>query len=228
MALKTAAVVALVALVAGFFTGRSSVRVDDQKLRDSLAVYRTDRKHSELERDSLRGVILVVRTVVSAAEHDRDAALRRAGVRTAAAALSGARADSLERLLRTALTPAESLRACVLALDQRRNECAEIRQVNGELRTAIEQDSLAKAGLRAEIAAHLQTRRSDSANLVRSDGLLRQLEKNARGCRIPVLGFPCPTGVVNYDLAQKSLQVGGGLPVKRWLMVSVTTTVYKP
>jgi len=54
----------------GFVLGRMSVRVDDQDLRDSLAVYRHQRTTDKSTRDSLVGVILLARTQVDVAEAD--------------------------------------------------------------------------------------------------------------------------------------------------------------
>lgn len=212
----------------GFVLGRMSGGVDDRDLRDSLAVYRHDRKAGEKVRDSLVAVILTARDQVTEAEAAAARANERARLRERNAAVFGARADSLEKLLASAQTPADSIPILIAACTERRLECAELRSANADLHEAIVKDSAAKAGLREEIAAHLQTRTTDSTNLLRADRLIGQLEKAARGCRVPLIGMPCPVGVVNYDLSARSLSVGGGLPVKRWLTLSITTKVWAP
>lgn len=208
----------------GFVLGRSSRGVDDQDLRDSLAVYRHDSKLNAQIQDSLRGVILAARDRVAEAEADRDRAEARARQRERNAAVFGARADSLERLLASAQTPADSIPILLAACTERRLECAELRTANADLHEAIVKDSAAKAGLREEIAAHLQARVIDSTSLLRANRLIGQLEKNALGCRLPLISIPCPTGIASYDLTAKAFSVGGGIPVKRWLTVSVTWT----
>lgn len=211
----------------GFVLGRMSGGVDDMDLRDSLAVYRHDRKQGEKQRDSLVAVILNARNQVADAEAAAVRANERARLRERNAAVFGARADSLERLLAGAQTPADSIPILIAACTERRLECAELRTANADLHEAIVKDSVAKAGLRQEIAAHLQTRATDSTNLLRADRLIGQLEKAARGCRIPLVGFPCPTGILNYDLDAGAVQAGAGFPLKRWLTVSITTPLYR-
>jgi len=216
-------VLLVVLLGFGFFAGRASVRVDDQDLRDSLSIYRYTRKVDKDARDSLVRVILFARTAVDIAEGDATRARAQARQFTVSAGRFGARADSLERLLAFAKTPADSIPILLAACTERRNECADLRKANDSLFKAAADDSTAKAGLRVEIAAHLKTRDDDSANAVRADRLIGQLEKQARGCRIPFVGVPCPTAVVNYDLDAAVFQFGGGIPIKPWLTVSVTT-----
>jgi len=208
----------------GFVLGRMSVRVDDQDLRDSLAVYRHDSKLNAKVRDSLVGVILVARTARDVAEADAARARGAARQLTVSAGRIGARADSLERLLAFAQTPADSIPILIAACTERRMECAELRRANDSLWKAAADDSTAAVTYRTEIAAHLATRAADSTNAVRAERLIGQLEKQALGCRVPLIGFPCPTGVANYDLTAKAFSVGGGIPLKRWLTVSVTWT----
>jgi len=220
--------VILAVIVGGvlFLAGRASVRVDDRDLLDSLAVYRSARDVNAKTRDSLVAVILTARDQVTEAESD--AARARAAARqfTAAAGRSGARADSLERLLAGALTPADSIPILIAACTERRQECAALRVANDSLFRAATEDSTAKAGLRTEIAAHLRTREADSLNAVRADRLIGQLEKQVRGCRVPLVGFPCPAALLSYDLDAAALSAGGSIPLKPWLHFSITTRVY--
>jgi len=217
-------VLLVVLLGFGFVAGRASVRVDDQDLRDSLAIYRHDSALQKKVRDSLVLVILAARTKVDIAEGDAARARAQARQRERNAAAFGARADSLEQLLATAQTPADSIPILIAACTERRLECAELRTANADLHEAIVKDSLAKAGLREEIAAHLRTRDADSTSAVRANRLIGQLEKQSLGCRVPLIGMPCPTAIANYELTGKAFSFGGGVPVKRWLTLSLTWT----
>lgn len=211
-----------------FMGGRASIRVSDPKLRDSLAVYRSDRKRSDKENDSLRLVILAARTAVLAAEGQRNRALVAAQQSERSAAQHGRLADSLKALLRFARTPEDSIRILGDACTEREHECADLRVSNDSLRAAVLADSLAKAGKDREIAAHLLTRKSDSTNQARADGLIGRLERQVRGCTLPLIGFPCPVGILDYNLDAKALNAGAGLPIKSWLTVSVTKRIWKP
>jgi len=217
-------IVALVLGVGAFLAGRASVRVDDQDLRDSLAIYRHDSALQEKIRDSLVLVILTARTKVDLAEADAARARAQAQQRERNAAAFGARADSLEQRLASAQTPADSIPILIAACTERRLECAELRTANADLHEAIVKDSLAKAGLREEIGAHLRTRDADSTSAVRANRLIGQLQKQALGCHVPLIGMPCPTAIANYDLTGKGFSLGGGVPVKRWLTLSLTWT----
>lgn len=217
-------VLSLLVGAAIFLTGRASVRVDDQDLRDSLAVYRHQKGIDKEVRDSLVGVILVARTARDIAETDAVRARGAARQLTASAGRIGARADSLERLLASAETPADSIPILIAACTERRLECAELRRANDSLWKAAAKDSTAKATYRTEIAAHLLTRAADSLNAVRADRNINQLEKQVLGCRVPLIGMPCPTAIANYELTGKTFSFGGGVSVKRWLTLSVTWT----
>lgn len=212
----------------GFVIGRMSVRVDDQDLRDSLAVYRHDSRLNTKIRDSLEGVILLARTARDIAE--RDAALARGAARalTASASRAGARADSLERLLAFAQTPADSIPILIAACTERRLECAELRRANDSLWKAAADDSTVKATYRAEIAAHLEQRRVDSAAAVRADRLIGQLEKSALGCHVPLIGIPCPVGVAGYNVTAKTASLGGGIPVRLFGIPTILSVTWSP
>ena len=218
-------VIALVILGGGFLAGRASVRVDDQALRDSLAVYRHDSELQAKARDSLVLVILAARTKVDIAEGDAARARAQARQRERNAAAFGARADSLERLLASAQTPADSIPILIAACTERRLECAELRTANADLHEAIVKDSLAKAGLREEIAAHLRTRDADSTNAIRADRLIGQLEKQVLGCRLPLIGIPCPRAGADYSLTTKAVSVSGGFPVRLGKLPPFTASV---
>jgi len=218
----------LVLVAVAFIGGRASVTGCDQKCTDSLAVYRVGKVADKVERDSIIRIISAVRVQAAAAESSAAVLRRQASRREAVAALFGARADSLERLLALATTPRDSARILGEACTERRNECEELRAANGDLTKAAALDDTTKQALRVEIAAHLVTRRSDSTRAVQADRLIGKLERSVRGCRVPLISVPCPTGVLSYDLDAKALNAGLGLPLKSWLTVGVTKRVWKP
>ena len=217
-------IVALVLGVGAFLAGRASVRVDDPELRDSLAVYRQHRKDDAKALDSSRAVILATH---DAAERWESEAARWQGLAAARVVVADRhrnRADSMARELANATTPEDSLRACIAEISARRSECAEVRAANADLLTAAAADDSVKRALRQETAAHLGQRTRDSTRLAEADGLVTKLQRNALGCRVPLIGMPCPTAIANYELTGKAFSFGGGVPVKRWLTLSLTWT----
>lgn len=218
----------LVLIALAFIGGRFSVTGCDQKCTDSLAVYRVAKLANQAERDSMVRIISAVRVQAAAAESSAAVLRRQAQRREVVAALFGAKADSLERLLALATTPRDSARILGEACTERRNECQELRGANADLTKAASEDEKAKQAMRAEIAAHLVTRGSDSTQAVRADRLIGKLERSVRGCRLPLIGFPCPVGQLSYDLDAKALNAGVGLRVKSWLTLGLTKRIWKP
>lgn len=215
-------------LASGFLAGRMSVRVDDQGLRDSLAVYRESRVLDRAALDRANAAIrqAAERVAVADAEADR---LRVVAERSEArAAGHGRRADSLLALLPMARTAADSNAILVPACTERRQECAELRFAVDTLRGAAAEDSAAKAGLRTQLAVREEIRGRDSLALMRGERLIARLERNVRGCRVPLVATPCPAAQLSYDLTDRSFHAGAGIPLTRWLTVSVTTKVSHP
>lgn len=206
-------VIALLA-VGAFLAGRASVVPDDQELRDSLAVWRDHRKDDATFHDSTRAVILAERERWAAAEQEGTRWRTIANARDRTITDLRQRADAASRELADATTPADSLRACMTELVLRRSECAETARQNGDLRRAAEADSTAKEALRKENAAHLGQRGRDSLRLREADGLIAKLEKAAGGCRIPLVGVPCPIPLGGYNVTRKDFEAGAVVPFK--------------
>lgn len=213
----------------GFLVGRASGGVDDRELRDSLAVYRAQRTQDRVALDSSRtrinGLAAFVATVNAEAERWRSRAL----ASEARGNVHRGKADSLLALLAIARTPQDSNAILVNACTERGLECAAIRTANAELKEAAGKDSLAKRTLREEIGVHLDQRRRDSTSLANADGLITKLAKAARGCRLPLIGLPCPEPLGSYSLDDRVIRVGGLVPVKLGRLgrvnLSVTTTI---
>jgi hypothetical protein len=206
-------VVALIA-VGIFLAGRWSVVPDDQELRDSLAVYREHRKQDKAALDSSRTVILAARAMAEMAEQEATRWRNIAAARQVVADRHRERADSASRALAEARTPEDSLKACMVELVSRQSECAALRETNTALVVAAQQDDSVKQALRRETAAHLGQRNRDSVRLAEADGLIVRLEKAARGCRLPLVGAPCPQALVLYSFDDRALRVGATFPVK--------------
>jgi hypothetical protein len=212
-------------LATGFVVGRLSVRVDDQELRDSLAVYRDHRKADAKALDSSRAVILAAQDAAQRWEEEAARWNGLAAARVVAADRYRDRADSLARALATATTPEDSLRACIAEVTARRSECAEVRAANADLLTAAAADDSVKRALRQENAAHLGQRARDSTRLAEADGLVTKLEKNARGCRLPLVGFKCPAASATWDFKEPEIlprYFSATYPLKSWLHVGIT------
>ena len=229
-------------VVVGFFAGRASVRVDDQDLRDSLAVYRSHRKDDAAENARMRNALADehaarVRSEAATLSLTESAARLVAGAsRTMVTANeTRRRADSILASLRNARTAGDSIAILANACTERGNECALVRRANDSLfratdslRIAGDSSSRTIASFRRDSVTYVKRIARDSTRLAEADGLVTRLERNARGCRVPLVGFPCPTAIANYDLTSKAISFGGGFPIKRWLTVSVTTQVGKP
>jgi hypothetical protein len=217
-----------VLLLVGFLAGRASVRVDDRELADSLAVWKEHRKQDDAVLDSTRAIVLAERargdSAESAASHWRSIA----DARNRTIADLRQRADAAGRDLANATTPADSLKACMVELVLRRGECAETARQNDDLRRAAQADTAAKAALRRENAAHLTQRGRDSTRLAEADGLIVRLEKAAGGCRVPLVGLPCPLAVAGYNLTVSRFAFGGGLPVKLGPIRGVAMVTWSP
>ena len=234
-------IVAPVLGVGAFLAGRASVRVDDRKLLDSLAVYRAHRKDDAAENARMRNAL--------ADEYSarlRSEAATVSMIESAARLVSGAAktmvsanekqrlADSLLASLKHARTAGDTITILTNACTERGNECALVRRANDSLFKAA--DSL--SGANDESKQTIASFRRDSATLVKrinrdslrlrtADSLLTQFEKNARGCRIPLIDFPCPVGTVSYDLEEPgklsdALKCSAGFPIKPWLIASIT------
>jgi hypothetical protein len=206
-------VVALIA-VGIFLAGRWSVVPDNQELRDSLAVWRDHRKDDATFKDSTRAVILAERERASAAEQESAKWKNIAAARQVVADRFRDSADAAGRRLAEATTPEDSLRACIPELLARRSECAALRETNGALVEAAQEDSAVKQALRREAAAHMGQRNRDSTRLAEADGLIARLEKAAGGCRVPLAGIPCPEALVLYSFDDRALRIGATFPVK--------------
>jgi hypothetical protein len=226
--LKTAGIVAVVALVVGFLAGRASVVTDDQELRDSLAVYREHRRQDAEALDSSRNVILAARAMADMAEQESVKWRNIAAARQVVANRFRDSADAAGRRLAEATTPEDSLRACIPELLARRSECAALRETNTALVVAAQQDDSVKQALRRETAAHLGQRGRDSTRLREADGLINRLEKAAGGCRIPLVGLPCPLAVAGYNVTLSRFEGGVGLPVKVGPIRGVAMVTWSP
>lgn len=214
--------VVIVVLAAGFFAGRASVRVDDRELADSLAVWRDHRRADAAEDDSTRQLLAALRDTARLALEEAARWRASAAARTALADRHRARGDSLALVLAGATTPEDSLRACMAEVTERRGECADLRAANGALLQAAAADSAARAAVQAENAALLLRAGRQDARLSEADGLIRKLERNVRGCRVPLIGIPCPTGLATYSTSRRAFDLGGGIPIRSWLTVGVT------
>lgn len=213
-ALAASLIVAVVLFGGGFLAGRASVVPDVQELRDSLAVWRDHRKQDAAALDSFRLLVMDERGKFALAEAEASKWRGIAAARTTVADRHRARADSMARELADATTPEDSLKACIAEVTARRSECAEVRAANGALLAAAAADSAAKAALRRESAAHLGQRARDSTRLAEADGLIGRLEKAVGGCRVPLVGLPCPIPVAGYNVTRQELEAGAVVPFK--------------
>lgn len=201
--LVAALVVALVLVGGGFLAGRASVQVDDAELRhraenyraarDNLAKFWTD-LHKRYEE---RGRRIDSLEVVSSAL--RQSAARR----EARADERGRRADSLE-------FAGDTLAACA----ERREECRELRGALADMKEGARADDSTKRELRRQLADLREGRARDSSLALTADTLVADFEKRAGGCRIPLLGASCPVAVVDWNLTDKLLTLGPGIPFK--------------
>jgi len=217
--------VALVAVIAGFFAGRASVRIDDDQLRLELAEYR-----SSLHRlaDSWVGTWqrLAARDQRIATLERSAAALRaQAGRHMANADTAKADADQLEAELAVATDTATKLTKTLAALAARGVECRECRAANDKLRQAARDDDSTKTELRGKVADLVQGHGDDSTAIAKGQRLIGQLEKQARGCRLPLIGFPCPRAGADYSLTTKAFSVFGGFPVRLGKLPPLTATL---
>jgi len=232
----------------GFVLGRMSGGVDDQDLRDSLAVYREHRTTDKAENARMRNDLKD--------EHERrvrSEAVTLSLTESAARLVSGAsrtmvtanetkrRADSMFASLRNARTLKDTNDVLVAACTERGNECALVRRANDSLFRATADLKKADSSSQQTIASFRRdsvtlTNRvaRDSSRLDEADGLIVQLQKAARGCRVPLVGIPCPMGTVNLDFdgTNRTLSIGAGMPLKLWdalprINLSVTTPIYR-
>ena len=199
--------------------------IDDPDLRDSLAVYREARLVRIARDDSLNQFIRDQAVLLTEAQLANNRLLGAAKRSEARAAVHGRRADSVLALLATARTAADSNAILLPACTERGLECAALRSANDSLHLAMAADSGAKDALRRQLAARAEMRRLDSLELDRTGRLIPRLERVARGCRLPLVDFPCPTLDLKYNLTQRAFDVGGSIPLKEWLRVGVTTQI---
>jgi hypothetical protein len=141
-------------------------------------------------------------------------------------------ADSGARLLATAAGCQDSVSALLLERNARRSECAALRITIADQDTALAKADTAqwKADTARRVADSVivdfrRLRAADSTELGVARPLIDRLARAARGCRVPLIGVPCPVGVASYDLDTRGLHAGVGLPLTSWLTVSVTTRV---
>lgn len=218
-----------VGAVLGFVAGRASGGVDDPRLRVELEEWKRDVRTAVAQRDSGRTIIDGLRRFVASVNAEAETWRTRALVAERKGDQHQRRADSLLALLATAPTPRDSNAILVNACTERGLECAAIREANAGLKQAAEKDGLAKVKLGQEIAEHMEQRARDSAQLVRGVALVRTLEKAVRGCRLPLVGLPCPVAVAEYSLDDRAFRMGGAMPLKLGplgrVMLSITTKV---
>jgi hypothetical protein len=212
-----------------FAAGRASVQgVDDQVTRDSLGAYRRDASAWASERaalaDSIRrsvARVAVLDTIrrqllaVIATEHRRGLQLR-------------TRADSLDQQLASARTAADSLPLLVQACEARREECASLRSERDSLERVVASDSSTRGELEGTIGRLRRGWAGDSVSMEQARGLIGRLERRVRGCRMPVVDIRCPAAILAYDMVDGQLLAGAGIPVKRWLTISIVGRVYRP
>ena len=198
--------------------------IDDPDLRDSLAVYREARLVRIARDDSLNQFIRDQAVLLTEAQLANNRLLGAAKRSEARAAVHGRRADSVLALLATARTAADSNAILLPACTERGLECAALRSANDSLHLAMAADSGAKDALRRQLAARAEMRRLDSLELDRTGRLIPRLERVARGCRLPLVDFPCPFAVGNYNVTRKEFSAGGGVHLKEWLTLTVTWT----
>jgi hypothetical protein len=197
----------------------------DAETKAELDRYRASAPLVEIERDSLRGVVAVALQREEAAESASARWRRQAQSSVARADRFRASADSLDQLLVGALTAEDSLPILVQACEDRKRECAELRVANAQQDSALVEADASIGNLRATIGAQGRRIALDSTRLGQADHLIGRLARAARGCRVPLIGVPCPVGVASYDLDTRGLHAGVGLPLTSWLTVSVTTRV---
>jgi hypothetical protein len=225
-------------LIVGFVLGRLSSRVDNQKLRDSLAVYREHRKEDLAENIQIRQDLV--------REHNlrvkyEDATLRL--TENAERLISGAsrtmvsanetrrRADSIMANLRNAKTARDTADILTNACAERSKECVLVRQAHDSLKLATDSLKSAQNSSEATIASFRRDSTTlinrinrDSTRLAEADGLIMKLQKAVTGCQVRLIRIPCPIGIANYSITDKTFSFGGGIPVKRWFTISVTWT----
>lgn len=222
-------IVAIVVLTIGsFLAGRWSVVPDDQKLRDSLAVYRILRSQDKTTREQLLRDLatehsLRVKLDSSVLRLTESSARLIAGAaRTMVTANeTKARTDSILASLRNARTPAESIAVLTMACSERENECALVRKANDSLFRAT--DSLTAAedsakrtieSFRRDSTKLVDRIKNDSTRLVQADRLIGDLEKAAGGCRVPLAEFPCPIPFGSYNVTVSKFEGGAIIPFK--------------
>jgi len=197
----------------------------DAETKAELDRYRSAAALVEAERDSLRGVVRAALIRAEQAESASAEWRRRAGISVVRANRFRASADSLDQLLAGATTAEDSLPILVRACEDRKRECAELRVANAQQDSALVEADASIGNLRATIGAQGRRIALDSTRLGQADHLIGRLARAARGCRVPLIGVPCPVGVASYDLDTRGLHAGVGLPLTSWLTVSVTTRV---
>ena len=215
--------VLVMALVAAFIGGRASVRVSDPKLRDSLAVFKNDNRRLAMVNDSLARDAADSRTAELAANQRAEDWRRKATAHTAAADSSGAIADRAHATLAWAKTCADSVASLLTEAENRQTECTQLRAANADLLQSIGEEQAAKAEKDRQLRDANGRASNDSTQLGRATTLIGKLKHQVRGCRLPLIGVPCPTAIGSYDLTDRSFHAGAGIPVRSWLTLSVTT-----
>lgn len=221
-------VLALGLLLIGFLAGRASGRVDNQKLRDSVAVWKDNRKQDKAANEQLQRDLAVEHGLRAQSESatlrltESAARLVAGAARTMVTANeTRARADAILASLRNARTPAESIAVLTMACSERGNECTLVRKANDSLFRATDSLTIAGDSAKKTIASFRRDSvklvdriRQDSTRLKEADGLITMFERNARGCRIPLIDFPCPVPVAGYNVTASRFEAGAGVPLK--------------
>ena len=217
--MKTGWVIAgVLLLVVGFFAGRSSVHLDDAKLQQQLADYRASLKSLAASWTEIWKRHAADSVRISAAEA-RGGQARAAAARHMASADSAKEsADQAELELAASRTAQDSLDHALQALKARGVECRQCRAANDSLKRGAAEDSIAKVGLRSQIADLIIGHRDDSTAVAGGAKMIGKLEKQVRGCRLPFLGFPCPEPMAGIELSHRTLDAGAALPINlgRW------------
>lgn len=203
----------LAGLAVGFLGGRASVHLDDEQIRQELADYRSSLKTLSLywldlwKRFAERGEKIVE------AERRGARARSQADRHLASADSAKAIADAAEGELAGAKTMEDLLRSALVALGARGTECKQCRSANDSLKSAAREDSTAKTELRGQLAELIGGHERDSTAIATGKTLIGKLERQVRGCRVPILKFPCPEPMGGLEVTNMTFDAGLAMPV---------------
>jgi hypothetical protein len=215
-------------VAAAFIGGRISVRPNDAKLRDSLAVWRADNMRLRHQNDSLSRDDKAAQIEKLAADSLAAYWHGRFVAKVAVAADTEAAANAAHAALAQAKTCADSNAVLVREVGLRQSECAILKAANADLSRSFAEQQTGRAQAERQLADVRLAKTNDSTQLDRAQGIIRKLEKSGRWCTLPLIGIPCPTPGADFSTTRGAFAVNVGMQVKSWLRLSVSREIYRP